>query len=136
MLMEPGQRLGPYELLSLIGAGGMGEVYRARDTRLGRDVAVKIIASDGSSNPDPDRLRRFEQEARAVAALDDSHILAIHDLGAHDGTTYAVFELLEGETLRQRLERGAVTPRKAVEWMIEGLRGSGPFAAQPSPDVH
>ncbi len=95
----------------------MGEVYRARDSRLGREVAVKVIASEGSSSPD--RLRRFEEEARAVAALDDPHILSIHDLGVHDGTASAVFELLEGETLRQRLERGALTPRKAVESTIQ-----------------
>ncbi len=121
MPLPPGRRLGPYELVSLIGAGGMGEVYRARDTRLGREVAVKIIASDGASNPD--RLGRFEQEARAVAALDDPHILSIHDLGQEDGTTFAVFELLDGETLQQRLERGALTPRKAVEWTIQICRG-------------
>ncbi len=123
MPLPPGRRLGPYELVSLIGAGGMGEVYRARDTRLGREVAVKIIASDGASNPD--RLGRFEQEARAVAALDDPHILSIHDLGQEDGTTFAVFELLDGETLQQRLERGALTPRKAVEWAIQICRGLG-----------
>jgi hypothetical protein len=121
MSLDPGQRLGPYEIVALIGAGGMGEVYRALDTRLGREVAVKVIASDGSSGTD--RFRRFEQEARAVAALDDPHILSIHDLGVHDGTTCAVFELLDGESLDQRLQRGGVTPRKAVEWTIQVCRG-------------
>src|SRR4030095_14024416 len=99
----------------------MGEVYRARDTRLGREVAVKVIASDGSSSPD--RFRRFEQETRAVAALDDPHILSIHELGAHAGTTYPVFELLDGESLEQRLDRQAVPPRKAVEWTIQVCQG-------------
>jgi WD40 repeat protein len=113
MPLDAGSRLGPYEIASAIGAGGMGEVYRARDTRLGRDVAIKVIAADEALNPD--RLRRFEQEAKAVAALDDPHILAIHDVGTHDGTAYVVFELLAGETLRQRLERGPLPLRKATE---------------------
>ena len=121
MPISPGGRLGPYELLSSIGAGGMGEVYRARDTRLGRDVAVKVIAADGASSPD--RLHRFEQEARAVAALDHPHILSIHDVGTENGTAYVVFELLEGETLRQRLERGALPTRKAVELAVQICRG-------------
>jgi serine/threonine protein kinase len=121
MPVSPGGRFGPYELLSFLGAGGMGEVYRARDTRLGRDVAIKIIAADG--NPGPDRLQRFEREARALAALDDPHILAIHDVGTQDGTAYVVFELLEGETLRQRLEHGALAVRKAVELGVQMCRG-------------
>jgi len=95
----------------------MGDVYRARDTRLGRDVAVKVIAGDGA--PTLDRLHRFEQEAKALAALDDPHILAIHDVGTQNGTAYVVFELLEGETLRQRLERGALSSRKAVELGVQ-----------------
>jgi len=99
----------------------MGEVYRARDTRLGRDVAVKVIADDSASSPD--RLHRFEQEARAVATLDHPHILSIHDVGTQDGTAYVVFELLEGETLRQRLERGPLPTRKAVELAIQICQG-------------
>ena len=99
----------------------MGEVYRARDTRLGRDVAVKVIAADG--NPSLDRLHRFEQEARAVAALDHPNILSIHDVGTENGTAYVVFELLEGETLRQRLEHGALPTRKAVELAVQMCRG-------------
>ena len=106
-----------------IGAGGMGEVYRARDPGLGRDVAIKVIASEGA--PDPDRLRRFEQEAKAVAALEHPHILAIHDVGAQDGTAYVVFELLEGETLRDRLGHGAIAPRKLVELAVPICRRSG-----------
>jgi serine/threonine protein kinase len=121
MPVSSGGRLGPYELLSSLGAGGMGEVYRARDTRLGRDVAVKVVAADGASNPD--RLHRFEQEARAVAALDHPHILSIHDVGTENGTAYVVFELLEGETLRQRLERGPLPTRKAVELVVQTCRG-------------
>jgi Tol biopolymer transport system component len=113
MPLLAGSRLGPYEITSAIGAGGMGEVYRARDTRLGRDVAIKVVAAD--EVPNPDRLRRFEQEAKAVAALEHPNILAIHDVGTHDGTAYVVFELLEGETLRQRLERGPLPLRKATE---------------------
>jgi hypothetical protein len=91
----------------------MGEVYRARDPRLGRDVAVKVIASDGASSAD--RLRRFEQEARALATLNHPQILAVHDIGTHEGRPYAVFELLEGETLRGRLKRGALPASKAIE---------------------
>src|SRR3989441_10717855 len=121
MSVSPGDRLGPYELLSSVGVGAMGEVYRARDTRLARDVAVKVIAGD--STPSPDRLHRFEQEAKALAALDHPHILAVHDVGTEHGTAYVVFELLDGETLRQRLERGALPTRKAVELAVQMCRG-------------
>ena len=93
-----GARFGPYEIVSLIGAGGMGEVYKARDERLKRDVAVKVLPSLFTQNPD--RLRRFEQEARAAGALNHPNILAIHDIGSQEGTPYVVAELLEGETLR------------------------------------
>ena len=89
-----GQRLGPYHISALIGTGGMGEVYRARDTRLGREVAVKVLPADLSQNPEA--LARFEREARAVAALSHSNILAIHDFGQHEDTVFAVMELLEG----------------------------------------
>src|SRR6516225_9632623 len=101
MPLQTGARLGPYEILSRLGAGGMGEVYRARDTRLGRDVAIKILPSSFSS--DPDRLRRFEQEARAASLLNHPNITAIYDVGTHEGSPYLVSELLEGETLRHRL---------------------------------
>ncbi len=103
MALRSGDRLGPYEIVSPLGAGGMGEVYRARDPRLGRDVALKILPPESS---EPDRVRRFEQEARAVAALRHPHILAVHDVGSHEGQPYIVLELLEGETLRQRLSHG------------------------------
>ena len=106
-------RLGPYEIVAPLGAGGMGEVYRARDTRLGREVAVKVLPEPFASNPD--RLARFEREARAVAALSHPNILAIHDYGTHEAITYAVMELLEGETLRDRLKKGPLPWREAVE---------------------
>jgi serine/threonine protein kinase len=102
--LAPGAYLGPYEILSAIGAGGMGEVYRARDPRLGRDVAIKVLPAAFSA--DPDRLHRFEVEARAAAALNHPNILAVYDLGTHDGAPYIVSELLQGETLRTRAARG------------------------------
>src|SRR5437588_7187182 len=104
MGISVGTRLGPYEIIAPLGAGGMGEVYRARDTRLGREVAVKVLPESLASNTD--RQARFEREARAVAALSHPNILAIHDYGAQGGVTYAVMELLEGETLRERLVKG------------------------------
>src|ERR1700727_1088649 len=104
MALSPGSKVGPYEILAPLGAGGMGEVYRARDTRLGREVALKILPHSFAS--DADRLRRFEQEARAVAALNHPNILAIHDIGEQNGAPYIVSELLEGESLRAALERG------------------------------
>ena len=94
MSLKTGTKLGPYEIIALIGAGGMGEVYRARDTRLGRDVAVKVLTE--SFSQDPERLRRFEQEARSVAALNHPNILALFDIGSQDGRPYLVSELLEG----------------------------------------
>jgi serine/threonine protein kinase len=99
-----GTRLGPYEIYSAIGSGGMGEVYRARDARLGRDVAIKVLPAALSS--DPERLDRFEQEARAAATLNHPNILAVYDVGTHDGSPYIVSELLEGDTLRERLSEG------------------------------
>src|SRR3984893_18089177 len=113
MPLTPGAKLGPYEIVSPLGVGGMGEVYRARDTRLGRDVALKILPE--SFSRDADRLRRFEQEARAVAALNHPNILAIHDIGQHDGSPFLVSELLEGESLRGVLDQGALPQRKTIE---------------------
>src|SRR5262245_29086626 len=121
MPIAMGRRLGPYEILSPIGAGGMGEVYRARDPRLGREVALKVLAPEHSS--DPERLRRFRREAQALAALSHPNILALHDADSSDGTSYAIFELLEGETLRHRLERGPVPVRKVAEWGAQICRG-------------
>ena len=105
MALLSGARVGPYEIVSPLGQGGMGEVYRARDSRLGRDVAVKVLPA--SLSTDPDRLRRFEQEARAAAALNHPNILAVYDIGTHDGAPYIVSELLEGETLRDALAQGS-----------------------------
>jgi Tol biopolymer transport system component len=121
MALERGQRLGSYEILAAIGAGGMGEVYRARDGRLEREVAIKVLPERVAH--DREALGRFEREAKAVAALSHPNILAIHDFGNQDGAVYAVMELLEGETLRERLASGAVPPRKAVEWAQQIANG-------------
>ena len=121
MTLSLGARLGPYEILSAIGAGGMGEVFRAHDTRLDRDVALKVLPLAAAA--DPDRLRRFEQEARATAALNHPNILAVFDVGSDAGVNYVVTELLEGETLRERLKTGAVPPRKTVEYAAQMARG-------------
>src|SRR6516162_1494643 len=106
-----GTKLGPYEVESPVGAGGMGEVYRARDTRLGRDVALKILPASFAC--DATRLQRFEQEARAVAALNHPSILAVFDIGQYNALPFLVSELLEGENLRTVVERGALSQRKA-----------------------
>src|SRR5688500_1125045 len=98
MAIAPGTRLGSYEIVALIGAGGMGEVYRASDARLEREVAIKVLP--GGAAASADRLQRFAQEARATAALNHPHIVAVHDIGSENGTHYVVSELLEGETLR------------------------------------
>jgi serine/threonine protein kinase len=113
MLLSPGTRLGPYEVVSPLGAGGMGEVYRARDPRLARDVAVKVVR--GEVMESNEARRRFEDEARAVAALSHPNILSVHDIGSENGQLYIVMELLEGETLRERLGRAPLPWRKAVE---------------------
>ena len=113
MPLAAGTKIGPYEVVAPLGAGGMGEVYRARDPRIGRDVAVKVLPTAFSQ--DPERLRRFEQEARSAGKINHPNILAIYDIGTHDGAPYLVSELLEGETLRDRLKVGAIPPRKAIE---------------------
>jgi eukaryotic-like serine/threonine-protein kinase len=112
--LTPGDRLGPYRIEAPLGAGGMGEVYRARDTKLDRDVAVKVLPAQLASAPEA--LARFEREAKAVAALSHPGILAIHDFGHEGATAYAVMELLEGDTLRERLAGGALPLRKAVDY--------------------
>jgi serine/threonine protein kinase/Tfp pilus assembly protein PilF len=119
--LASGTRLGPYEIVALIGSGGMGEVYRARDTRLGRDVAIKVLPAEFAE--DPERLRRFEQEARAVAALSHPNVLAVYDVGTHEAIPYLVTELLEGESLRDRLRAGGLTVRKAVETAVQIAQG-------------
>ena len=121
MSLVAGTKLGPYEIQSSLGTGGMGEVYRARDTRLGREVALKVLPEFFSR--DPDRLRRFEQEARAVAALNHPNILAIHDIGEQDGTPFLVSELLEGNSLRAEIEPGALSPRKATDYAVQIAHG-------------
>jgi len=120
-MLTPGTKLGPYEIQSSVGAGGMGEVYRARDHRLGRDVAIKVLPPAFSR--DPDRLRRFEQEARATAALNHPNIVAVYDIGTHGDSPYVVTELLEGETLRQRIQTGPVSARKATDYALQIARG-------------
>jgi eukaryotic-like serine/threonine-protein kinase len=121
MALSVGTRLGPYEIVALLGTGGMGEVYRAHDPRLGRDVAIKVLPAAFSA--DPDRLRRFEQEARAAAALNHPNILAVYDLGTHDGAPYVVSELLEGTTLREALANGAFPVRKVVDYATQIANG-------------
>src|SRR3989441_4482465 len=125
MSLSAGTKLGPYEITAPLGAGGMGEVYRARDTRLGRDVAVKVLPSSFSA--DADRLRRFEQEACAAGALNHPNILIVHDIGTHDGSPYVVSELLEGQTLRERLGAHAssvpLSQRKSVDYARQIAHG-------------
>src|SRR5215467_5204733 len=121
MTLIAGSRLGPYEILSPLGAGGMGEVYRAKDPRLGREVAIKVLPSSISS--DADRLRRFEQEARAAGVLNHPNITAVHDIGSYDGAPYIVTELLVGETLRSRLSTGPLPVRKAIDYGVQIARG-------------
>ncbi|HZW80762.1 MAG TPA: WD40 repeat domain-containing serine/threonine protein kinase [Candidatus Deferrimicrobiaceae bacterium] len=121
MNLTSGTKLGPYEIVSLLGAGGMGEVYRARDSRLKRDVAIKVLPQ--ALSLDADRLRRFEQEALATAALNHPNILAVFDIGTHAGAPYVVSELLEGETLRERLRNGAVAVRKTLDYALQIAHG-------------
>src|SRR4029434_6254488 len=121
MTLSAGTRLGPYEILAPIGAGGMGEVYRARDTKLDREVAVKVLPSQLTANADA--LARFEREAKAVASLSHPNILAIHDFGTHEGISYAVTELLAAETVRAKLAGWTVTQRQAVDWALQIAKG-------------
>jgi len=121
MTLAPGTRLGPYEILAPIGAGGMGEVYRAKDPRLGREVAIKVLPA--SFSQDEDRLKRFEQEARAAGVLNHPGITAVYDIGTAAGAPYIVTELLEGETLRNRLLTGALSVRKAIDYAVQIAKG-------------
>jgi Tol biopolymer transport system component len=132
LTLTRGTRLGPYEISDVLGAGGMGEVYRARDTRLGRDVAVKVLPEHVAN--DSETRARFEREARSVAGVNDPHICSLHDVGTEGDVHYAVFELLEGETLRERLSRGPLPPSKAVELATQ--IGQGLAAAHAKGIVH
>jgi Tol biopolymer transport system component len=130
--LKAGDLLGPYEILGAIGAGGMGEVFRAKDSRLGREVAIKVLPSEYSS--DPDRLRRFEQEARAAGLLNHPNILSVYDIGTHEGCPYVVSELLIGETLRERIGGTPIGARKLVEYALQIAHGLG--AAHEKGIVH
>src|SRR5215813_13619645 len=121
MSFNAGTKLGRYEIRSKVGEGGMGEVYRARDTQLGRDVAIKILPSTFAI--DPDRLRRFEQEACAASALNHPNILVVHDIAAHDGAPYVVSELLEGDTLRKRIAETPLAQRRAIDYALQIANG-------------
>ena len=121
MSLQSGDKIGHFEIVAPLGAGGMGEVYRAKDRRLGREVAVKVLPSWVAT--DAERVGRFEQEARAAGALNHPNILAIYDVGSHEGASYIVSELLDGETLRQKLKAGTLTARKAVEYGVQAASG-------------
>ena len=121
MALTAGEKLGPYEIEAPLGAGGMGEVYRARDTRLERSVAIKVLPESFAS--DADRLRRFEQEAKAAGVLNHPNITAVYDIGTHEDAPYVVQELLEGETLRAVLAGGRLSPRKAIDYALQMAHG-------------
>src|SRR5262245_38986278 len=121
MALASGVRIGPYEIKSLLGSGGMGEVYRARDTRLERDVALKVLPHNFVE--DAERLRRFEQEARTAGSLNHPSIVSVYDLGKENGCAYRVSELLAGETLRTRLDAGVMPPRKSIEYALQIAKG-------------
>src|SRR6266566_966613 len=117
MVVSVGTRLGPYEILALVGAGGMGEVYKARDTRLDRTVAIKILPQALAA--DPQFRDRFDREARTISQLDHPHICALHDVGEQDGTAYLVMQYLEGETLEARLKKGALPLDQALQYGVQ-----------------
>jgi serine/threonine protein kinase len=117
---SPDTAIGQYRVILKIGEGGMGEVYRARDTKLNRDVAIKVLPAAFSA--DAERLRRFEQEAQAAGALNHPNILVIFHIGTHDGAPYIVSELLEGETLRERMAGAALPQRKAIDYALQNIK--------------
>ena len=141
MKLASGTLLGPYEILSSLGAGGMGEVYKARDTRLGRSVAIKVVSSHLAS--DPEARARFDREARAIAALNHPHICTLHDVGHERGVDFLVMELIEGETLARRLQRKPLPLEEAVTIAIEMARalpstrptGTGSFTGTSSQGI-
>jgi len=130
--LTKGTKLGDYEIISLVGSGGMGEVYRAHDSKLKREVAIKVLPAYWSR--DPERLQRFELEARAAAALNHPNITSIFHVGQHDGSPYIVTELLQGETLREHLRKGALRLREALDFGVEIARGLG--AAHDAGVIH
>jgi serine/threonine protein kinase len=117
MAFTSGTKLGPYEIVSVLGAGGMGEVYRAHDTRLGRDVAIKVLPQHLRSNPD--LKARFEREARTISSLNHPHICHLYDIGSQDGTDYLVMEYLDGEALDHHLQRGALPMKQVLECGVQ-----------------
>src|SRR5258705_11490196 len=121
MAITPGTRLGPYEIVSALGAGGMGEVYRARDTRLERSVAIKVLPANVSS--DPSLRQRLEREAKAVSKLSHPHICALHDIGHQDGVDFLVMELIEGETLEHRLTKGPFSTEQTISYAAQIAEG-------------
>src|SRR4029079_17261414 len=121
MTLANGTKLGSYEIRSLIGEGGMGEVYRARDPSLNRDVAIKVLP--GAFSAEPERLKRFEQEAQAAGALNHPNILVIYHIGTNNGAPYIVSELLEGETLRDRVNGASLPTRKAIDYALQIAHG-------------
>src|SRR5215468_2708580 len=121
MALTSGTKLGPYEIESALGAGGMGEVYRARDTRLDRTVAIKILPAHLSSNPDAKQ--RFEREARAISSLNHPNICILYDVGHQDGIDFLVMEFLEGEPMADRLARGALTAEQVLKYGVEICQG-------------
>src|SRR5216684_2054111 len=114
MAIASGTKIGPYEVLAPLGAGGMGEVYRAKDTRLGRDVAIKILPKDMSA--DPERKQRFQREAKTISSLNHPNICTLHDIGSQDGLDYLVMECVEGETLAKRLEKGPLPLEEVLKY--------------------
>ena len=121
MPLTPGTKLGPYEIQSPLGAGGMGEVHRARDTRLAREVAIKVLPEAFAR--DADRLQRFEHEARVLSTINHPNILAIYDVGAEGNTHYLVSELLEGQTLHEKMNAAPLSQRRIIEYAVEMARG-------------
>ena len=130
MSLTAGSKLGPYEILAPIGAGGMGEVYRAKDPRLGRDVAIKVLPASFSA--DPDRLRRFEQEAKAAGVLNHPNITIVYDIGSHDDAPYVVQELLEGQALRAESRVGASRRARRSTTRCRSPRASRPRTTRAS----
>src|SRR5512141_1067091 len=121
MGLQAGSKLGPYEIQAPLGAGGMGEVYRARDSKLERSVAIKVLGAAFSA--DTDRLHRFEQEARSASALNHPNIVTIHDIGRHDGTSYLAMELVDGKTVRELLDSGSLSLKKTLAIAAQAADG-------------